>query len=166
MNASASPEFSMVEDVDMELILWRHAAAADSYPDHDRALTDKGRKQAARMSDWLNPRLPPDIRILVSPATRAVQTAQALGREYEVLHSLAPGASAESVLTAVGWPDSTRPVLVVGHQPTLGQVAMRLLSGQAGDLAVRKASVWWFQHRDRMGQSQVELRAVAAPDWL
>ena len=34
------------------------------------------RKQASRMADWLNPRLPPDIRILVSPTVRTVQTAR------------------------------------------------------------------------------------------
>lgn len=150
----------------MELILWRHADAEDGSPDLDRELTDKGRKQAARVADWLNPRLSPDIRILVSPAVRAVQTAQALGRHYEIVPELAPGASAEEVLAAAGWPDATSPVMIVGHQPTLGQVAMLLLSGQAGDLTVKKGGVWWFQGRERMGELQVVLRAVAAPDWL
>ncbi len=150
----------------MELILWRHADADDTTRTSSRELTDKGRKQAARMVAWLNPRLPADIRILVSPATRAMQTAQALGREYEVVSSLAPGADDEDVLTAAGWPDSISPVLVVGHQPTLGRVAMLLLSGQPGDLAVKKGSMWWFHSRERMGQLQVELRAVATPDWL
>lgn len=150
----------------MELILWRHAEADDGAPDLERELTDKGRKQAARMADWLNPRLPQDIRILVSPATRALQTAQALGRDCTQLAALGPGASAEAVLQAVGWPDAAYPVLVVGHQPTLGQVAMRLLAGHAGDLAVKKGAIWWFQSRERAGEVQVVLRAVAAPDWL
>ena len=150
----------------MELILWRHAEADDSIPDLKRELTGRGRKQAARMADWLNPRLPPDIRILASPAARTLQTAQALGREYEQVLLLAPGASAKDVLTAAGWPDATRPVLIVGHQPTLGQVAMRLLTGQAGDLAIKKCGLWWFQGRERAGQMEVVLRAVAGPDWL
>jgi phosphohistidine phosphatase len=150
----------------MELILWRHAEAEDGVPDLDRELTDKGRKQASRMADWLNPRLPQDIRVLVSPATRTLQTAQALGRYFERVPALAPGAGAADVLNAAGWPDSAYPVLVVGHQPTLGQVAMQLLSGQAGDLAVKKGGIWWFQSRERGGQLQVVLRAVAGPDWL
>ena len=150
----------------MELILWRHADAEDSSPDLGRELTDKGRKQAARVADWLNPRLSQDIRILVSPAARAVQTAQALGRHYEVVPALAPGARAEDVLAAAEWPNATSPVMVVGHQPTLGQVAMLLLSGQTGDLTIKKAGVWWFQGRAQMGELQVVLRAVAAPDWL
>jgi len=85
----------------MELILWRHAEAEDGSPDLERELTGKGRKQAARMADWLNPRLPPDIRILSSPASRTLQTAQALGRDYEVVPELAPGASAEEVLAQI-----------------------------------------------------------------
>lgn len=150
----------------MELILWRHAEAEDTAPDLDRKLTGKGRKQAARMADWLTPRLPQDIRILVSPAVRTRQTAQALGREYEQVPALAPGASVDDVLHAVEWPDAAYPVLVVGHQPTLGQVAMELLTGQIGDLAVRKGGMWWFQSRERQGKLQVVLRAVASPDWL
>ncbi len=150
----------------MELILWRHADAEVGAPDLDRELSDKGRRQAARMADWLNPRLPQDVRVLVSPAARALQTAQALGRGYKETPALGPGARAEDVLAAAGWPDAAYPVLVVGHQPTLGQVAMRLLAGRAGDLAVKKGAIWWFQSRDRAGQLEVVLRAVAAPDWL
>lgn len=150
----------------MELILWRHAEAADTTPDLERELTGRGRKQASRMADWLNPRLPPDIRVLASPAVRAWQTAQALGRECREVAALAPGASVDEVLAAADWPHGAYPVLIVGHQPTLGRVAMRLLSGQDGDLAVKKGGVWWFQSRERGGQLQVVLRAVAGPDWL
>ena len=117
------------------------------------------------MADWLTPRLPPDVRILASPAVRTRQTAQALGREVEIDESLAPGASAEAVLAAAGWPDAVHPVLIVGHQPTLGRVAARLLAGVDGDVSVKKAGVWWFQCRWRDGELQVVLRAVAGPDY-
>jgi phosphohistidine phosphatase len=110
--------------------------------------------------------LPPDIRVLASPATRAWQTAQALGRDYELVPELGPGASVDDLLRAANWPDSTAPVLIVGHQPTLGQVAMRLLANQAGDLPVKKSGIWWFVSRARAGELQVVLRAVAGPDWL
>lgn len=149
----------------MDLILWRHAEAEDGTPDLERELTGRGRKQASRMADWLNPRLPPDIRILASPAARTLQTAQALGREYEVEPALAPGASAAAILAAADWPDATHPVLIVGHQPTLGHVAARLLAGVDGEVSVKKAGVWWFQSRIRDGELQVVLRAVAGPDF-
>lgn len=149
----------------MDLILWRHAEAEDGSPDLERALTERGRKQAARMADWLTPRLPPDIRILASPAERTRQTAQALGRDYEIEPALAPGATAAEVLAAAGWPEAARPVLIVGHQPTLGRIAARLLAGAEGDVSVKKGGVWWFQSRVRNGELQVVLRAVAGPDY-
>ncbi|OZA50370.1 MAG: hypothetical protein B7X81_01395 [Hydrogenophilales bacterium 17-61-76] len=86
----------------MDLILWRHAEAEDTSPDMERKLTGRGRKQASRMADWLNPRLPPDIRVLASPATRAWQTAQALGRDYDLVPELEPGASAANLLRTRG----------------------------------------------------------------
>lgn len=150
----------------MDLILWRHAEAEDTSPDMERKLTGRGRKQASRMADWLNPRLPPDIRVLASPATRAWQTAQALGRDYDLVQELEPGASAADLLGVADWPDSVHPILIVGHQPTLGQVAMQLLANQQGDLPVKKAGIWWFTSRERAGELQVVLRAVAGPDWL
>ncbi len=149
----------------MDLILWRHAEACDGLPDLERELSGRGRKQAARMADWLNPRLPPDIRILASPAIRTRQTAQALGREIEVVPALAPGATVEAVLAAADWPDAVHPALIVGHQPTLGRVAARLLAGGEGEVSVKKAGVWWFQCRWRDGALQIVLHAVAGPDF-
>lgn len=149
----------------MDLILWRHAEAEEGTPDLARELTGRGRKQAARMADWLNPRLPPDVRILVSPAARTWQTAQALGREVEIDETLAPGATPNALLAAAGWPDAVHPVLIVGHQPTLGQVAARLLAGVDGDVSIKKSGIWWFQCRWRNDQLQVVLRAVAGPDY-
>lgn len=150
----------------MELVLWRHAEAEDSSPDLARVLTKKGRNQASRMADWLNPRLPQRVRILMSPALRAVQTAQALGRNCVEDTALAPDATVDNVLTAAGWPDADGCVVIVGHQPTLGQVAVRLLTGQGGDIAFRKGGIWWFQSRVREDEVQVLLKAVVSPDWL
>ena len=145
----------------MELILWRHADAEDALGGDDmgRALTKKGRKQAERMALWLAPRLSEDWLLLSSPARRAVETAQALGRRIEEREALGPGMTADDVLAAAGWPDHRRPVLVVGHQPTLGEVAAMLLASRR-PAAVRKAAAWWFAARD----GEILLRAVMDPD--
>ena len=37
----------------MDLILWRHADAAQGGRDLERKLTARGSKQAARMAEWL-----------------------------------------------------------------------------------------------------------------
>ena len=55
---------------------------ATASPDLTRELTGKGVRQAKKMAQWLDSRLPKDTRILSSPATRCQQTAEALG-EYE-----------------------------------------------------------------------------------
>ncbi len=152
----------------MDLILWRHAEAEAERPgrsDLDRELTPEGERQARRMAAWLNPRLAHSTRILVSPARRTQRTAEALGRDVRTLAALAPGADPRTVLEAVGWPDAPEPVLVVGHQPTLGQVAALLLSGQPQYWSVKKGAVWWLRHR-RREDAQVLLHAVQGPDGL
>ncbi|HEX8604550.1 MAG TPA: phosphohistidine phosphatase SixA [Pseudoduganella sp.] len=151
----------------MDLILWRHAEAEEGHeglPDLERALTPKGRKQARRMGKWLDSQLPDNSRILVSPAVRTVQTAEGLGRKYKVNAELAPDAEPEAVLAAANWPASKETVVIVGHQPTLGQVAALLLTGEALDFDVKKAAAWWFVQREPDDPASLYLKAVMAAD--
>ena len=161
----------------MDLILWRHAEARDLPEDEPtaaadllRPLTPRGEKQAQRMAEWLNRFLPDSTRILVSPALRTRQTADALGRKYRTVDALAPGVSHSQALAASRWPDSREPVLLIGHQPTLGQLAGYLIGGAASldgpAWAVRQGAVWWLRHRDRDGVSEVVLVSVRTPDKL
>lgn len=151
----------------MDLILWRHAEALEMrevQEDLDRALTPKGERQAQRLSTWLNRQLPSSTRVLVSPARRAQQTAAALERKFKTVPALAPDATVEALLHAVRWPDAREPVLVIGHQPTLGLAAAYLISGQAQAWAVRKGAAWWLRGREREGQLQIVLHAVVSPE--
>ena len=150
----------------MDLILWRHADAADGQPDSMRPLTEKGRKQARAMAQWLESRLPADLRILVSPAKRAQETARALQREFETLEAVAVGQPASAILAASGWPDAGRAVLIVGHQPTLGEIAAELLCGRASAWHLGKGAVWWIRNRKRGDASEVLLRLAISPDEL
>jgi phosphohistidine phosphatase len=151
----------------MDLILWRHAEALEMrevQDDLDRALTSKGERQAQRMAGWLNRQLPSSARILVSPARRAQQTVAALDRKFKTVPAVAPDATVEALLHAVRWPDAGEPVLVVGHQPTLGLAAAYLLTGQALPWTVRKGAVWWLRARERDEELQVLLHAMVAPE--
>jgi phosphohistidine phosphatase len=150
----------------MDLILWRHAEAEPGEPDLGRRLTAKGIKQAERVAAWLDVHLSDTTRVLTSPADRAQQTALALKRKFRVVPELAPGAAATDVLAAAGWPDSREAVLVVGHQPTLGEVAALLLAGQELPWSVRKAAVWWVSNRVRDGTPGVVLKVVVGPDFV
>jgi phosphohistidine phosphatase len=150
----------------MDLILWRHCEAEAGEPDMGRRLTSKGVKQAERMAEWLERHLPDSCRILVSPADRAQQTAGALPRKFKTVPELGPGASVAAVLAAANWPDSREPVLIVGHQPTLGLVASFLLSGEEAYWSVRKGAVWWLSNRVRESGTAVVLKTVVSPDFL
>ena len=150
----------------MELILWRHAEAESGDPDDARPLTAKGHKQAAKMADWLDRNLPSRCRIFVSPARRTLQTAEALGRKFKVDTGIGPNASAEAILRLAQWPHSREPVLIVGHQPTLGQVAGLLIAGSSQNWSIRKANVWWITRKDVDGAAANYVRAVVAPDLL
>lgn len=150
----------------MDLILWRHAEAEPDGPDLGRRLTARGVHQAERMGEWLNRHLPDATRVLASPADRARQTAHALQRKFRVVPELAPGASPAAVLAAAGWPDAREPVVVVGHQPTLGAVAALLLSGAEAAWSVRKGAVWWLANRVRDGDAAVVLKVVIGPDFV
>lgn len=150
----------------MDLILWRHAEAEDGLPDSARKLTGKGVKQAEKMAQWLKPRLPKDCRVIASPTQRTQETAAALTRDFDKRNEVGPGASAKQVLAAAGWPSAKGAVVVVGHQPTLGEVAALLLSGREAEWTFKKGAVWWFTHRARSGESQGVLQAAISPDLL
>ena len=157
----------------MDLILWRHAEARDAKPEEDdlaRPLTARGERQAERMAEWLNRFLPETTRVLGSPALRTRQSAAALGRKPRTMDTIAPGASLMQLLTAARWPEAREPVLLVGHQPSLGQVAAYLLGGVSASNAptwiMRKGAVWWLRHRLRQGLPEVVLVSVHSPDQL
>ncbi|CAM5795391.1 phosphohistidine phosphatase SixA [Rhizobacter fulvus] len=153
----------------MDLILWRHAEAFELREETDdlaRALTPKGERQAQRMGEWLNQRLAHSTRVLVSPALRCQQTAKALGRKFKTLAELGPDGNGEALLKTARWPDASEPVLIVGHQPTLGFVASYLLSDQPQNWTIKKGAVWWIRGRQREDRAQVILQAVQSPDCL
>lgn len=154
----------------MELILWRHAdaglATAPAELDTARPLSAKGRKQASKMAKWLDDRLPEHCRILVSPAIRTVQTAQALGRPFHVHDALAPDAGTDAVLNAVGWPDGAGTVLIVGHQPTLGRIVALLVAGQEQDWTLRKGSICWIVPKTLDDRPRNHIRILLGPDMV
>ena len=151
----------------MDLILWRHAEAEEGKADLERELTPKGRKQAARVAEWLLQRLPTHYAVIASPAARAQQTAEALGARVKTAKDIAPGASVAKLLEAAQWPEHKGTVILVGHQPDLGRAAAYLVSGsQAESWSLKKGALWWLSSRTRDDESQVVVRAVVSPDLL
>lgn len=153
----------------MDLILWRHAEAVELTGEGDdmaRVLTARGEKQASRMAAWLDRQLPDSTRIWVSPALRTEQTASALGRKFRLNPALGPSGSVDQLLELVQWPFAKGCVLVIGHQPTLGQTISNLLELTANECAVKKGAVWWLRHREREATTQTVVVTVQTPDLL
>jgi phosphohistidine phosphatase len=96
---------------------------------------------------------------------RTIQTAETLSDQYRVVRELAPNASAQDVLTASGWPKGiAETVVIVGHQPTLGHVAAKLLANSDASWPLKKAGLWWIASRERHGDDQAVLLAAMTPE--
>ncbi|MES2978641.1 MAG: histidine phosphatase family protein [Pseudomonadota bacterium] len=165
----------------MDLILWRHAdseelesvpemasgAATHSWlesADMARGLTPRGLKQASRMAGWLDRQLSEGARVMVSPAVRCEQTAQALGRKYRICPELAPGVTPEQLLSLVQWPSARHPVVLIGHQPGLGQTVASLIGMPGSNVAFRKGALWWLRYRERNQLAQTVVVSVQTPE--
>jgi len=118
------------------LVLVRHAKAepGGEGADHDRALTDRGRRNAAEAGRWLAGVVPQVDEVWCSSAVRAVQTWEGIAPSL-----VAPAASVERELYLAGARDLVgrleqvapgRTVLLVGHNPT----AEQLLAAVVGEL--------------------------------
>lgn len=129
------------------LVVMRHAKAEPfSTEDHARALTDRGRRDAAEAGVWLATQgVVPDC-AFVSSATRTVATWEALAhgarssaevRVEEALYSASPEATLEVLRTA---PLDCRVLAYVGHNPTAAYLAHMLDDGEADPVAFREMS--------------------------
>ena len=119
------------------LVLVRHAKAEPfAATDHDRQLTERGRREAEAAGAYLRERsLLPDHAV-VSPAVRARATwdgmEQEMGSGAEVTYddSVYTG-SADVVVDALRYVPKDRDLVVfVGHQPAIGFVAHLLDDGE------------------------------------
>lgn len=153
----------------MDLVLWRHAEAQEwtqGCDDMARPLTSRGDKQASRMANWLDRQLPSNTRIYISPARRTEQTANTLARKFKIKPELSPGCSVAELLELVQWPDAKGTVLVIGHQPTLGQTIAQLIGLSDAECSVKKGAVWWLRNRQREALSQTVVVTVQSPEIL
>jgi phosphohistidine phosphatase len=125
------------------LILMRHSKAEEGIgkPDHDRELSSRGRRDATAAGGWLREEgLLPDL-VICSTAVRTRQTWDAAvkgGAQTEFLeyrksvYQGGPTVLVETVREDAG--DMTT-VLVIGHNPTMAEVASRLTDGQGSTMA-------------------------------
>jgi phosphohistidine phosphatase len=119
-----------------ELLLLRHAKSDWSLEmdDFSRPLKKRGRRTAKRIGRWLyEQRLIPDI-ILCSPAVRTMETAQRVCRQLGIDEAAIVydpriyEANAQTLLDILTTGCHQRRVLLVGHNPGLEDLLLKLTS--------------------------------------
>lgn len=132
----------------MLLYLLRHAEAEPHRADDfSRTLTEKGKRQAARVGEFLSrSSLRPDL-ILTSPVLRAKQTAAIVARELasdDPVEApwLACGMNRERGLSELAGYARLESVMIVGHEPDFSVLAAHLLDlGSNHSINISKASL-------------------------
>jgi phosphohistidine phosphatase len=164
----------------MDLLFLRHAEAYDlpvsemvnadadqwRQADLSRPLNERGRVQAQSMCRWLNEHASSDLLVLCSPAIRCQETIESLDREHQICPQLAPHQSFTQLCSLIENHSARTPILLVGHQPALGQAIAHLLGSPSPDFSVRKGSLWWLRQRYRLGKFQTVIYCVQSPDLL
>ena len=128
----------------MKLYIVRHAIAAphgtSGIPDDERPLTEEGIKKMSQVAAGLRSlEYIPDL-ILSSPLPRAKQTAEILLEAFgqkriglEILPALAPaGSRRELYQTIASYERKHESLMLVGHQPSLGEIAGEIAWGSPG----------------------------------
>jgi len=159
-----------------EFYIMRHGvavmrSATTFIDDAKRPLTPEGKQKMRAIASGLV-RMGFDVDwIVTSPLVRAVETAEIIGElltskpPLEFCDALRPGGSAEELLKFLAKRPKCRRVLVVGHEPDLGELAARLMgAGRNANMPFKKGGcclitfnefppkspgrlVWWLTPR-------------------
>jgi len=133
-----------------ELYLIRHGIAedrGDAWPDDSkRPLTEEGIARLRKIARGLQ-RFGVAIDVLVtSPVVRTRQTAEVVAATFDprppivTAESLTPGGSYQALLADLEKQSRRKRIAVVGHDPSIGEIAARLI-GSRHALAFKKGAV-------------------------
>lgn len=157
----------LMKDDDL-IILVRHGLAQESHRAGDgaRGLTEEGRRKFRKQAQRLARKL--SIRMIVSsPLVRAVQTAELLAEacgldSVEIHESLSPGPNATSrTLKLID--TLPRGTAVVGHNPSLEEVAGRLLHQTPLPYDFKKGAAYAIRRESGGGQLALYLTPGRKP---
>jgi phosphohistidine phosphatase len=159
----------------MLLYLVRHAIAGDPDPgrwpdDRERPLTAEGEKKFRQAALGLRALVPSVDVVLSSPLVRAWQTAIILREKADWpapqrLDALGLATAPADVLDALLPHASAKSIALVGHEPTMHELASYLLTGDASAvrIAVRKGAVICLQCPDAPRAASADLEWVLQP---
>jgi phosphohistidine phosphatase len=134
----------------MRIVFFRHGPAgrrdAKAWPDDGlRPLTERGRRRTELAARGLRRLASGWTAILTSPLARAHQTAEiaartlAPARGLEIVEALSPGGSRRETLARLARHAPEALLVVVGHEPELGDLAGTLAFGPGIRVPLKKA---------------------------
>jgi phosphohistidine phosphatase len=133
-----------------DLVFFRHGIADNSTPDHERPLTEDGIRKTRASAEGLKKMGITFEAIFTSPWLRATQTAAIISEVLmlaapEELPELAGDRTVSGLLEAIKLRQE-RSMLLVGHQPLLGDaVAQLLCAGGKCEIDIRKSGACAIQ---------------------
>ena len=150
MTAKESDEGRVELPASYEFYIMRHGIAVvrggtTVLDDARRPLTPEGKQKTRDIVAGLV-RIGFDVDwIISSPLVRAVETAEIVAEglsskpPLEFCEALRPGGSGEALIAFIAKRPNRRRVLVVGHEPDLGELAARLIgAGRSTNMAFKK----------------------------
>ena len=127
----------------MKLLILRHGKAYDADPrqwpdDSRRPLTDKGRKRLAKSVPAIKALAPENVRVISSPYTRALQTAQIVCEKAgwddpEIDDRLSAHFGPEEALELLQSLPVSGNYVIVGHDPTFSYLPAYLIGANRID---------------------------------
>jgi phosphohistidine phosphatase len=136
---------------EIQLVFFRHGIAAPNImPDQERPLTDEGIRKTRASAEGLRKLDIPFDKIFTSPWRRAAQTAAILSEvlmtgAHEELPELAGNRTVKELLDVLAR-RNVGSVLLVGHQPLLGDAVAHLLgAGGKCEIDLRKSGACAIQ---------------------
>ena len=149
------------------LLILRHAKSSwkeVGLPDRDRSLNKRGQRQAPEVGERVRKLgLTPDL-ILSSPAKRARDTAVVVAEkcgydgDVDLVSDFYPGVPSDYLRVLSNLPDAAQRVMLVGHNPGLGDLlamlTLRVETLSTATLAQVELNIdhWWQLDEDTKGR--------------
>jgi phosphohistidine phosphatase len=176
MTSRETTEGRAERPAEYELYLMRHGLAEDrdagsALDDAKRSLTAEGKQKMGEISSGLVRAGMEADWIVSSPLIRAMETAKIIAealdskRPVDICEALRPGGAPEALIAFLAKRPNHHRVLVVGHEPDLGELAARLIgAGRNANMPFKKGGcclitfrvfppkspgrlVWWLTPR-------------------
>ena len=153
----------------MRLYLVQHGDALPKDTDPDRPLSDRGRQDIQRLTEWLSSQNVRIGSILHSGKTRAEETAEILRPllethgEVSMGEGLGPNDPPDGLLRRLR--DSEKDTLIAGHMPFVARAVSQALTG-APDRQLVEFHPGSIAGMERCGDASWRLFLFARPDFL